>query len=173
MQRSHSGFTLAELLVVLAVTAVLAALAMPSFRDMLLRRAVAQATDAFANDMRFTRSEAVKRSWRMGMCSLADGSTSACSKDAKWVNGWMVFVDNNSNGTRDAGEDILRVQMAFSDIDSFRGANPANDLARFAYNANGLGVLLNSTFTVHAAGARGTELDRVITVSSQGRVSVR
>lgn len=61
MNRSK-GVTLLELLVTIAVLAVLTTIAIPSFRDMGERRRVVNASEAIYSDLQFARSEAVKRS---------------------------------------------------------------------------------------------------------------
>jgi type IV fimbrial biogenesis protein FimT len=61
----QTGFTLLELLVVVAIAGILATLAAPSFNTMLERRRLVSATEAVLSDLRWTRSEGIKRNIRM------------------------------------------------------------------------------------------------------------
>ena len=62
-RRRHSpGLTLIELMVVVAVTAVLLALAVPSLREFMVRQRVKGINAELVNDLQFARSESLTRS---------------------------------------------------------------------------------------------------------------
>jgi type IV fimbrial biogenesis protein FimT len=56
------GFTLIELMITVAVLAILVALAVPNLQDALRKRRVAGAVEAVYSQVQFARSEAIKRS---------------------------------------------------------------------------------------------------------------
>ena len=106
------GVTLVELLVTLAIVAVGAAIAAPSFKGMIAdTRLSAQANDLLVS-LKYTRSEAVKRNARVSMCKKASDNTcaAAATATASWQGGWLVFVDGGTVGTIDGADTILRVQ---------------------------------------------------------------
>jgi type IV fimbrial biogenesis protein FimT len=106
------GLTLVELMVTLAIVAVGAAIAAPSFRGMIAdTRLSAQANDLLAS-LKYTRSEAVKRNARVTICKKASDATCAVTDTAtaSWQGGWLVFVDGGVAGTLDGADTILRVQ---------------------------------------------------------------
>lgn len=78
--RRARGFTLPELLAVIAVTAILASVAAPSFSELIAsQRAKGAASDMFASLLR-TRSEAIKRNTEV---TLAPSGLT-------WASGWSI-----------------------------------------------------------------------------------
>ena len=97
-------------MVVVAIIAVLAALAGPSYTPLIERWRVRQAVEGLQSTLYFARSEAIKRGGNIAIrkeptgangCPLASGVNS-------WDCGWFVFVDTNGNGTEDAGDEVLQ-----------------------------------------------------------------
>lgn len=171
MDKHARGFTLVELLVVLAVTAILTSLAVPSFQALLLNRRVQAAVDALASDMRFARVEAIKRSTRVTLCASLDG-TSCQGAGGLWKNGWIVFVPSAANGNFTAGDEIVRVQGALSSIASIAAAN-GSSLPQFIYEPTGWAKAAAQTFIVTPAGNNTGASSRTLCVSNQGRPAIR
>jgi type IV fimbrial biogenesis protein FimT len=88
------GFTLIELMVALAVAALLFAIGVPMLRDVTLgSRLSASANDLLAS-VQLARSEAIKRNQAVTLCASADGV--ACAGVGGWEQGWIV-VDGAAN----------------------------------------------------------------------------
>lgn len=100
--RRQHGFTMIELMVVIAIIAVLAGLAAPSFNPIIERWRVRSSTDTLQNSIFYARSEAIKRGGDVVMVrKAADGScTSTGNND--WRCGWIVYHDANRDGNRAA-----------------------------------------------------------------------
>ncbi|MFL6587171.1 MAG: GspH/FimT family pseudopilin [Luteimonas sp.] len=100
------GFTLVELMVVVAIVAVLLAVGLPSFRDSLQRNRVATLSNEIIGSVSLARNEAIRTTRGAGVCASFDGAT--CGND--WNAGWLVWANvGAANGTLDAGDEIVRV----------------------------------------------------------------
>jgi len=174
MKNHVRGFTLIELLVVISIVAVLMALALPSFNTLLVKRSVQSAALDLVGDMRLARSEALRRSVPVTVCSLAANSTSACSVGgATWVNGWLVFMDLNGDGVVDAADEVISVKQAPPNMASIQqNPNPGNTLPKFTYQANGWAKAATQTLIFTPKGTVPSETVRCVVVSITGRPSV-
>lgn len=104
------GFTAIELMVVVAVLAVLATLAAPSFQFIVERWRVRQTVEGLHSTLQYARSEAVRRGGGVFIQKLPQG-TNGCSlapQHADWGCGWVVFADLNGNRRRDPQEELQR-----------------------------------------------------------------
>lgn len=85
MKRS-AGFTLVELMVAIALLAVLLGIGVPSFRTLREGNSITTVTNDLVAALQFARSEAIRTGTNMTVCSSNDQTT--CS--GGWVNGWVV-----------------------------------------------------------------------------------
>jgi len=68
------GFTLMELMATLAIITILAAIAYPSFTDMIERNRLKGAAEGLFGDMEFAKSEAIKRNEVITVTTTTGGS---------------------------------------------------------------------------------------------------
>jgi type IV fimbrial biogenesis protein FimT len=109
-----SGFTLVELMVTVAVVAILLAMGAPQLGAFLNKQRVAADADALGTAIRQARSEALKRSGPVSVCALPatfNPTAPACAANGttNWSNGWLVFIDYGTAGVLDTGDTVLRV----------------------------------------------------------------
>ncbi|MTI14988.1 GspH/FimT family pseudopilin [Sansalvadorimonas verongulae] len=91
--RASVGFTLVELMVVMAVLAILAGVVTPSFTDMVVRNGVSTHTNKMISLLRYARSEAISRQNSVVLCNgNTDGSACGNSTD-------IVLVVDEADGT--------------------------------------------------------------------------
>lgn len=122
----NSGFTLLELLVTVLVAGILTSFAVPTVGTMLQQTRLNRVVDGLHGDMVFARSEAIKRRQPISIALQSNN----------WVAGWSVFVDLDSDGTIDTGEEVLR------------DFTPT-------YNTSGTGVQTTHTHTLFTYNDRG------------------
>lgn len=167
MQRELMGVTLMECLVALAIMGILSVLAVPSFRDLLARRTVLVTAEALVDDLRFARTEALKRGGQVSVCSSANGL--ACSQSAVWVEGWIVFVDGGNTAVVDGRDEILRVQTRQSGMASIASDPPGNDKSSFSFRPLGMASPASQSFKFTPVAPVPANGERWVCMSSQGR----
>ena len=84
--KKQNGVTLIELMIAIAVLAVLLGIGIPSFQDTIRTNRVAAITNDLVGALQFARSEAVRRGEDVTVCSSNDQAT--CS--GTWSDGWVV-----------------------------------------------------------------------------------
>ena len=104
--RRQAGTSLIEVVVVVAVAAVLAGVAAFALQDVGRTARLSGQTYRFLSELNLARSEAIKRNARVVLCKSADGET--CIRSGGWEQGWIVFHDANNNAARDAQEQLIR-----------------------------------------------------------------
>jgi len=108
--QSQTGLTLIELMVTLAVGAIVVTMATP-ISNLMKRNQTTTNLHEFITTLNFARSEAITRGNNIVICRANPADQNACAVDAvdpiPWEQGWVVFTDTNLSGGPDAGE-ILR-----------------------------------------------------------------
>lgn len=163
---TNKGFTLVELMVTLALMGVLMTLAVPAFTSQLRGWQRDSATKAFTTHIQLARSEAIKTSRRVVMCSSTNGTT--CASSDEWQAGWIVFIDVNANNTADAAETVLASRGAFTGLVSMRASG---NVQRLAFLPNGLMASTFTTVSVIPSGGSALRMNEV-TVNRIGRAYV-
>lgn len=105
------GFTLIEMIVVMAIMAIVAAFAAPSMKDFLVRNSMGAATSQFVSAINLSKTEALRRNQSVSLCASSDGAS--CDTE-NWGSGWVAFVDKDSNGAIDATDTIIKSGSAIN-----------------------------------------------------------
>lgn len=127
------GFTLIEMMLTVAVLAILLTIGVPAFGGLIDNQRLDSSANSLMRSVQFTRGEAARRNQHVTMVPL----------DRHWHRGWVVFIDADNNGRYDNGEVILREEHPAATTRIHANANIANYLR---YNSQGESELLNGGF---------------------------
>lgn len=185
------GFTLIELLVVMTISAILLAIAVPSFQSSIASMRATEAANSLLSSLELARSEAMRRGVNVTVCRVNDSTsaTPTCSATAvgtygaaDWANGWMTFVDGpgGTRGTVDnVAEERLQVQQLYGGgarvAVNILPASPARTLEGVTYQPTGLRVQdsANTRFEVRYPDSGTIIQQRCVCVNPTGQVVVR
>jgi type IV fimbrial biogenesis protein FimT len=78
LRRKRAGFTLIELVVVVAIIGILASLAFPSYSQMIQNAKIKAAAESIQNGLQLARAEAVKRTDSAWTVCVAPATAGAC-----------------------------------------------------------------------------------------------
>lgn len=161
------GFTLVELMVVLAVSVIILATAAPSLRAFLLNNQRSATVNELSTAFNMARSEALKRAQSVAVCTVANADAAAptCAASSDWSSGWVVFVDADNNNAIDAGDEILRRYGGTPDGAAINGSRNTGQI-----EFDRLGAAQGSFATFAYCDHRGASEGRDIVVSNQGRI---
>jgi type IV fimbrial biogenesis protein FimT len=163
--RRDSGFTLIELMIAVALVAILLATAVPALDDFTNDARQTGAINDFISSIHIARNTAITTNSRVTMCASASGAN---CEAASWDSGWIVFADLNSNGSLDAGETIVSASAAADGLNIQSGEFPA----ALMYRPNGRAMtnaLTGNSGEFTVCDFRGAEHAKVILVELSGR----
>lgn len=121
-----------EVVVTVAVLAILVAVALPSFKSTIRSNRLAMANNELLAAIGFARAEAMRNGFGTGICA-ANADATAClpgSFDLA-TNGWLIWGENDATGVDayDSTDQVLRVSQTLPQIsmqiDDGGGANGA------------------------------------------------
>jgi len=164
----QAGFTLLELIITMAIAAILLTMAVPGFQTTIGNNRLATQTNSLVTDINIARSEAVKRGTGVMLCSSANPNADppTCIGGGNvWTGGWLVFVDEDDNTAFNAGDVLIRVGQAIGGTATILTANTLNT---FTYNADGTsGIAVNADFSI--CDDRGEPFGRQVQIRPTGR----
>lgn len=174
------GVTLIELMVTIAVAAIIVTIAVPSFESAINRGRLTSAANEIMAGLQTARMEAVRHNRRAGFClsKTADTANPACvANNATDANGWITFLDLNRNGGYDAASDtLLRVGTVHQQVNLLASSNiPGRSRVvfrsdGFARNAAG-NTFLEGALDVCLSTTRPPQNIRRILIGSGARIS--
>ena len=113
-----SGLSITEIVVVLAISALLIAVAVPSYRALTISNQLSSTINLFVATLALARTQAVNNTQRVAICASSNGQQ--CNTE-QYEQGWIVFVDHNQNNSREGfAETLIWVQEALPAAFSLR-----------------------------------------------------
>lgn len=158
--RRESGFTLIELMITVTIASIALSMAVPAFRDLVQSTKVTNATNDFALSINVARTESAKRGVPVYLSALAPETNNA------WGKGWRVWIDDDGDGTYDAGEKELHV------VEALKGGltlDSVNDRTQYKYFSSGR---IDGGDVLHLCDTRDGPTDRKLEINAIGRLAV-
>jgi type IV fimbrial biogenesis protein FimT len=163
--RRESGFTLIELMIGIGLTALLMSMAVPALSLFVSNARQTGAVNDFVASMHVARSTAITTNSRVTLCASSSGSS---CQPVDWNQGWIVFIDLDSDQSLDANETVL------SRSDAVDGLSiESTEFSRFImFRPNGrvMNASINGSsgqFTV--CDKRGADRAKVMIIELSGR----
>ncbi|TDJ67251.1 MAG: prepilin-type N-terminal cleavage/methylation domain-containing protein [Proteobacteria bacterium] len=158
-QKDDAGFTLVEFIVVTAIAGILAAVVAPNMVYFIKDNRLATEANALAADLRFARSEAIKRQENITVCR-ANRSFAACDTNTgAWNMGWIILDDSG---------EVLRVHQGLNYAYTPRGEVGDPDLAdALVYTSNGTPLAFEIQ-SFQLCDQRGASYGKTIHVTATG-----
>lgn len=142
---SQKGFTLIELMVALAVLAILLGIGVPSFSSMLRDSRASTLASELQGALQLARSEAIKRRQSVVVCRRKP-EESVCQDGTDWAAGWLV---QQTDG------DVIKVW------DSAQGLSIVGPPAGVRYRSNGMASSAGK-FSVTPSGCSAQQKRKIV-----------
>ena len=151
------AFTLIELMVTLAVLAIVISLAAPSFSNMLQENRLSALTNELQGALQLARSEAVKRRVNVAVCR-SNADQSDCENGTDWAGGWLMM----------ANDEVLKVW------DPAQGVTVTGPSTGVTFRGNGMTTLIpeeDEGWTITHSNCTGQQT-RSLTVRATGSTTL-
>jgi type IV fimbrial biogenesis protein FimT len=153
------GFTLIELMITLAVMAILLGIAAPSFNNVVLSNKLSSYANNLVASANLARSEAIKRNSAITLCASSNGTS--CAASGGWEQGWVI---KTTSGTQ-----IIQTQPAAAS--GFK-ITEGSALLSMDFDPSGVGTSSAASLKICRATPTSGDQERVVSISATGRASV-
>lgn len=173
------GLTLIELIMTIAILAILAGISAPYIGNYISRSAMRSLSADFTFALQRARAEAVNRNACATICMSANAgaSTPTCTTTGEdWGRGWIVFANPTCNATVTSADplpgNVLVVRESSGTRYSITNLAGNAGLRSITFNARGATMSTTSGFALSdsAGSAADAKLNQTICVDALGRV---
>ena len=155
------GVTLLEMLIALAISAIVLTVVAPNIQSMIAKNRISAEINELSGIIQYARFSAIDESSLALVCPSNDFAT--CSTN--WNQAKIVFIDANNNGNRDTSEPLLMSTSAASNTNNFTGP-----VAPISFSETGES---NTLITIKVCPSTNDEkMARGININRQGRVRI-
>lgn len=148
--RRNAGFSLVELMVTVAVIAILAAVATPSLVSVVNNNRLAAQSNEMVASLQIARSEAVRMNAQVSVCRSTNGTS--CAAAGPWTR-WIVI----------SGTQVLRDSSVRAPVQITSGAATVT-FRPDGLSRNATGGLTDNSFTVCVPTNKPPQNQRVVTL---------
>jgi len=177
------GVTLIELMVTIGILTLLIGMAMPMFTNVIKNSRIRSQSSDLLTNLAIARAESAKRAVRVTLCASTTwaNATPSCTGGGAtaWSNGYIVFADQNGNGSFDAGSDtVIAVSEPLSGgnvLQTIAGFGAPASADKFQFRPSGATNLpaAGGTFKLcdDRSGSAGKQVGRQIVLTVTGRAA--
>jgi type IV fimbrial biogenesis protein FimT len=167
--KKGKGFTLIELMVTIAIAAILLVIGVPSFVAFQRSSELTSAANSFVAALGAARGEAMKRGLQAVVVPQANND---------WATGWTVFVDTDHNQQFNGSDILVQQQGALPSYFAATGQGTAqSDPAYIMFNPSGYtqtsgSVFQSATLKIERndiSGDAKSQQTRIIVIAKTGR----
>lgn len=162
MNVNNRGFSALELVITMALVAILLGLGVPGFRTYLQNQRIRSTTASLHAELSLARNEAINSNQHVIACP--GHSQTGCAGDSNWHAGWLIFIDENDDRVWQAEEPLLRNTNEQADVLAISAAS--RNQIRFFPGGSAPG----SNAGIVICDQRGYEKGRKIVISNSGRI---
>lgn len=161
------GFSLAELMITIAVMAILLAITAPNLHGFLARQELTSNINLLSSSLAYARNEAVNRVAGVVFCSSTNATS--CSGSSSLDKGWILFVDKDLDKTFSVGDEMLKQNAS-----AFKNFTMTlrNSATYIAYSNNGAVSVIAEIDTCPKNTAADAKNSRTLTISTLGSTSI-
>ena len=163
------GVSLIEVVIVLAIVAILVASALPSFRRITTNHLLLNNANEFASSLFRARAEAIKARRDVRICPTSDNAT--CDVNVSYATGWIMFTDLDNNGAPVASE-LIQIAAAMDPRVSLSSPVAFAQFIEFKPSGNVIGNGGNAGQFTLCSGSYH-EFSRLVSLTASGRVASR
>lgn len=162
--RRAAGFTLIEMMIAIAIAAILLGMAVPSFQNATLSSKLTGEANSLVASMRLARDEAIKRNAAVTLCVSADGVS--CTTGG-WQQGWIVlFTDTGASPNTNT---VLQQKSASPN--GYR-ITEGSGTSTLSFRPAGMAATPASMTVCRSTPTAGSQ-ERIVTLEGSGRVTVK
>jgi type IV fimbrial biogenesis protein FimT len=184
----QTGFTLPELLITIAIAAILIAVGAPAMREFIQNGRITAVTNELVSVLMVARSEAIRQNSGACVCPSADltAAVPVCVASDNWETGWIAFSDFDGNcaingndvllkvwdGSQYAGQITVRNDNAtINAVDSVRFNNRGEPFTNGATQAGNFSICDSRPIVADTLGNVRTASAVVVNASGRSRAS--
>lgn len=165
MLRGQRAFTMIELMVAVALAAVMTSMASPWIRSTIQNSRIKTVASDIHLDLMLARSEAAKRNGNVKVCGSSNGTS--CS--GNWNSGRIVFEDDDNDGTVNGAEVLLRYSAAPINMTSI---TPTGGMSAGIVTFRSTGQPVGAAGTIALCDTRSGLFGRTVSLSAVGLMTV-